>query len=130
VTDASSIRVVLDPTAIRAYATSQAADVGEVIRELADEGACFGVPTLCLLEAAVGLGRDRWELVGVLLAHSRCVQLESPPAAPWRDLAAMATELGGVSRGLTMWWADDCDGYVLTAEPDAYGPYDDRTIGI
>jgi hypothetical protein len=127
VTDGISIRLVLDPTAISAYAHGSD-DVGEVIREVADEGGQFGVPNVCLIDAAVGIDPSRWSIIGVLLAHSRCVPLDTPPG--WQDVAAVAVELASPSRAVAVRCADDNDGYVLSAEPDAYGFYADRVIEI
>lgn len=128
-TGALPIRIVLDHTAITSYAAGTALDVGEVIREVADEGAGFGVPTLCLVEAAAGMGASLWAPVGVLLAHSRCVRLEVPPVG-WRNLARATALLGSQVRAVALLWAVEHGGYVVTGEPAGYGPYEDRTIGI
>ena len=47
----TDIRIILDTSATFAYATGSL-NVGEVIAEVADEGAGFAVPLLCLVEAA------------------------------------------------------------------------------
>jgi hypothetical protein len=127
VTDGAPIRIVLDSTAIVAFAHGSD-DVGEVIRELADEGNHFAVPSVCLIEAALHLEPSLWPVAAVLLAHPRAVRLESPP--DWRDVAAVAKDLGSQTRAVPLWWADAYDGYVLSAEPDRFGLYADRVIGF
>jgi hypothetical protein len=44
------IRIILDTSAIHAYVKGSI-DVGEVISEIADEGACAGLPVPCVVEA-------------------------------------------------------------------------------
>jgi hypothetical protein len=127
VTDDSRIVAVLDATAVVAYARGSV-HLGEVIREVSDDGNRFAVPSSCLVEAALRLDRADWLTVGVLLAHSRCVRLETPPG--WQDVAAVARELVSASRAVAILWAFDSDGFVLSAEPQAYGRYADRVIGI
>jgi hypothetical protein len=46
------IRVVLDTSAIIAYAQGSSIDVGEVITEVDDEECAVALPVLCLVEAA------------------------------------------------------------------------------
>jgi hypothetical protein len=124
-----SIRVILDGTAVAAYATGSD-DVGEVLREVADEEGCrFAVPAACLTDGAAATSSDLWPVLDVLLAHPRCVRL--PYGYDWRDLAAATATLGGQGRAAAMLAAVDHRAYLLTTEPQAYGGDDSAlVIGI
>ncbi len=125
---AGPVRVVLDGTAIAAYATGSD-DVGEVLREVADEGCRFAVPVACLTEGAAAADPDLWPVLDVLLAHPRCSRL--PYGDDWRDLAAATAALGGPGRAAAMLAAVDHSAYLLTREPQAYGGDDSAlVIGI
>jgi hypothetical protein len=59
----TEVRAILDTTAVLGYAAGSI-HVGEVIAEVADEKATFGVPLPCLVEAARAR-TDRAHLSGV-----------------------------------------------------------------
>jgi hypothetical protein len=122
-----SLRAILDTSAIRAYAAGSIA-VGELIGEFSDEGTAFGVPALCLVEAATGAAEHARSLLAVLTEHPHAELLPLDPAQ-WQRIAAAAGLLGSVSRAcaalpVALGQAD----YAVTAEPDAYPGID--TIGI
>jgi hypothetical protein len=119
------VRAVLDTTAIAAYGRG-AVSVGEILAEITDEHAGFGIPELCLIEAAAQLDVDEWPALALLVGHSQCVRLETP--TDWRDVARAARLLGSTSRAVAMLAAVDHRAYLLTAEPDVYG--DDAPLVI
>jgi hypothetical protein len=121
------LHVVLDTTAVHAYANGSD-HVGEVLRELVDEGVGFAVPAVCLVEAAGRAKDDRWPVLNLLAVHPHCVLL--PLAGEdWRSVAAAARLLGDLGRATAaLPVARDQALYVLTAEPDAYRGL--ATIGI
>jgi hypothetical protein len=122
-----ALHVVLDTTAVAAYARGSD-HVGEVLRELVDEGAGFGLLALCLYEAADRVKEDRWPLLDLLAAHPYCTALPLP-VDDWRPVAAAAQLLGDLGRATAaLPVARDQALYVLTSEPDAYGGL--PTIGI
>lgn len=113
-------RLALDSTAVAAYAAGSE-DVGEVLRELADEGVRFAVPALCVVEGAGLLPDKVWPLLDVLtgLPHAVTVPLE---AEDWRRVAAATQLLGGMGRACAaLLYASGHVDYVLTCEPEAYG---------
>ncbi len=83
----SLARLTLDTTTVAAYALGSE-DVGEVLRELADEGARFAIPAVCVVEAAVQLPDKAWPLLDVLvrLPHAVTVPLN---AEDWRHTVSM-----------------------------------------
>jgi hypothetical protein len=117
VVNSSPLRVVLDTTAIAAYARGTV-DVGEVIAEVAMEGATFGLPVACLAEAVSEKGVDVGRLA-VLARHasSAIVPLE---ASIWQPLAATMNVLGPLARASAFLAANHHDAWILTAEPSAY----------
>jgi hypothetical protein len=114
-----NIRAVLDTTAIRAYTAGSLA-VGELIREFSDEGAQFGVPALCLIEAATGADEHALAMLDLLTGHPDAALLPLDPDQ-WRHTAAAAALLGSIARAsAALPVAHRRAGYVVTAEPDAY----------
>lgn len=113
------IRAVLDTTALRSYATGAFA-VGELIGEFSDEGVQFGIPAVCMVEAARGADSQAVALLAVLDGHPDAVWLPVD-RDQWGHLAAAAHLLGGIARAcaalpIALRQAD----YIVTAEPDAY----------
>lgn len=120
------IRIVLDTTAITAYAGSSIA-VGEVITEVGEENALVALPVACLVEAYRHVPDDQLSTVGLLAGHSSVVVVDTDPD-DWLALAGLARDLGRVDAAAALLLAVDADGYVLTAEPDAYGNPDEMPI--
>lgn len=125
----TAVRIILDTSATLAY-TAGSLDVGEVIAEVADEGAGFGVPLLCLIEAVRQAGAHSLPSLYLLGAHEHGVIL-SDQADRWRALAGVARILGRADLAYTLLAAQDHGAYILTAEPGAYGdPGRDIVIDI
>jgi hypothetical protein len=122
-----SIRAVLDTSAIRAYTAGSIA-VGELIGEFSDEGAQFGLPVLCLIEAATAASPQALSMLNLLTHHSDAELLDLS-ADLWHRAATAATLYGSAARACAALPVIDHDaGYVMTAEPDAYPGVD--VIGI
>jgi hypothetical protein len=114
-----SIRAVLDTSAILAYAGGSIA-VGELIGEFSDEGARFGLPVLCLVEAATDANPQILAMLNLLTHHSHAEILPLRPDQ-WQRIATAATFYGTTSRACTALPVIDEDaGYVMTADPAAY----------
>lgn len=123
------LRVVLDTSAVLAYAQGRV-HVGEIVAEVLDEGAEFGVPVVCLAAAAAETkDPDRLE---VLVRRTGCVVVPHV-AADWRSLgfcvaggrpfdlaAAMLAAVGG------------SDAHIVSGMPNAYAPAGDAVsvIGV
>jgi len=122
-----SLRAVLDTSAIQAYAAGSIA-VGELIGEFSDEGAQFGIPVLCLIEAARGADKHARSLLTILAEHPDAEWLPLDETQ-WDQIAAAADLLGTVARACAaLPVAYGHAGYVVTAAPDAYPGLD--VIGI
>jgi hypothetical protein len=101
--------------------------VGEPIAEVHSEGGRIVVPVVCLIEAAREVGE---EMPRVLLRHRAC---SVPPVTveTWPALAAGTRKLGRLDLAAALYLATMGEGYVLTAEPEAYGDLgEDSVIGI
>ena len=79
----SSARLVLDTSAVAAYGRGSI-HVGETIGEIADEGAAFAVPTICLAEAVMDAEPEELTLIDVLASHPS--RREIPLTDDWRNL--------------------------------------------
>jgi hypothetical protein len=122
-----TLRAVLDTSAIQAYAAGSIA-VGELIGEFSDEGAQFGIPALCLIEAARRADKHIRSLLTILAEHPDAEWLPLTEAH-WEQIAAAADLLGNVARACAaLPVAHGQAGYVVTADPDAYPGLD--VIGI
>jgi hypothetical protein len=122
-----NVRAVLDTSAIRAYTAGSIA-VGELIGEFSDEGAQFGLPVLCLVEAATGASPHALAMLNLLTHHSGA-ELLPMDVGQWHRTATAATLYGSTARACAALPVIDHDaGYVVTAEPDAYPGVD--IIGI
>ena len=118
--------LVLDRSAIVAYAAGSV-HVGEPITEVYSEGGQIVIPVVCLVEAASEVGD---EMPRVLLRHPACTV---PPVTMemWPALAAGTRRLGRLDLAAALYLATTGEGYVLTAEPDAYGDLgEDSVIAI
>jgi hypothetical protein len=114
-----TLRAVLDTSAIQAYAEGSVA-VGELIGELSDEGARFGLPVLCLIEAAQGADKHASSLLTVLSEHpdAQWLPLDSEQ---WRHIAAAADLLGTIANACAaLPVAHGQANYVVTDQPDVY----------
>ena len=108
--------LVLDRSAIVAYAAGSV-HVGEPIAEVHADGGRVVVPVICLIEAAREVGDD---MPRVLVDHPAC---SVPPvtAGLWQALAAGTRVLGRLDLSAALLAATTGEGYVLSAEPEAYG---------
>jgi hypothetical protein len=123
------IRLILDTSAVLAYAETSI-HVGETIAEVVDEGGAFGVPAVCLAEASRLVADKLADGVTLLVRHPSCVVLPTL-AEDWTAPAAWTRVLGRIDLAAALVEATDRPaGYVLSAEPDAYGDDDMPVIRI
>lgn len=92
----TTLRAVLDTTAVIAYARGSH-DLGEVIAEIASEGADVAVPVACLLEAAQHTDPSAFGLLDMLAAHAHSALL-ALDTDRWRLHANAARLLGTLGR--------------------------------
>jgi hypothetical protein len=122
------LRAVLDTSAVLAFAAGSI-DVGETIGEIADEDAGFAVPVICLLEVASRVTADPQPMLDALASHPHGTVLPLAPAE-WRRVAAASSLLGDTGRACAaLPVVSGQAGYVMTAEPEAYGE-GIETIGV
>jgi hypothetical protein len=120
------VRVVLDASAIVAYAASSIA-VGEILVEVGDEGARVGLPVFCLAEAYRRVPDHDVAAVGLLAGHPAVVVVDTDPDE-WMPLAQAARDLGRVDTAAALLLTIDADGHLMTSDPDAYGDWKDLPI--
>lgn len=120
------VRVVLDASAIAAYAATSIA-VGEILVEVGDEGAHVGLPVSCLAEAYRRVPEDQVAVVSLLAGHPTVVVVDTDPNE-WLPLAQATRALGRVDTAAALLLTVAADGHLMTAEPDAYGDWKDLPV--
>jgi hypothetical protein len=120
---APDLRLVLDRTALQAYATA-IGQVATTLREVViDEGGYYGVPVTALIETIVGSSAAGVGRLRQLTAQPSCQVLPVLSEHAWL-LADWMRRLGGNARldravcAMAATWS--VNGYVLTSEPHAY----------
>jgi hypothetical protein len=112
------VRAVLDCSAMLSYARGHV-HVGEIIVEVADEGAYVGLPAVTLLDAFARVigdqpGRAR---LGVLAALPGVALLELGVSEAAQVAPAVALTSGDLGRAHAVWAALEHGSYYLTAQP-------------
>ncbi|SCG72721.1 hypothetical protein [Micromonospora inositola] len=116
--DDIEIRAVLDSSAILSYSRAHV-HVGELLVDIADEGAYVGLPTVALLDAYAQIRTDQpaSARLGVLATLPGVAVLPLTAA----DAAAVAATVrlvkGDLARAHCVWAALAHDAYYLTSEP-------------
>ena len=108
--------LVLDTSAIKAFAAGSV-DVGEPIAEVHADGGRVVIPIVCLIEAARHVGDD---MPRVLVDHPAC-EVAPFTVELWPAAIAGIRILGRLDLAVALLVATMGNGYVLTAEPEAYG---------
>lgn len=109
------IRLILDTSAILAF-TEGSTVVGKAIIKVADEGSLFGLPVMCLAEAArSAVDADRLDL---LVNHPAAAVLTVDPFQ-WRAFAATHRAVGRLDTAAALLAAAGNDCAVLTARPQS-----------
>lgn len=115
--------LVLDRSAIVAYAAGSV-HVGEPISEVYADGGRVLVPVVCLIEAAREVGD---EMPRLLVVHPACTVADLAGEL-WPALAAGTRVLGRLDLAVALLAATAGGGYVLTAEPEAYGDLGEDSV--
>jgi hypothetical protein len=115
--------LVLDTSAIKAFAAGSV-DVGEPIVEVHADGGRVVIPIVCLIEAARHVGDDMPRL---LVDHPACEALPLT-AELWPAVTAGVRILGRLDLAFALLVATTGNGYVLTAEPEAYGEIGENSV--
>jgi hypothetical protein len=114
-----TIQAVLDRSALRSYARGHI-HVGELLVDIADEGAAMGVPAAALLDAhaqSVGDEHARALLrLLVTLPGITVLDLNARTAPPTADVVPSAK--GDIPRSHAVWAAKEHEAYYLTTEPE------------
>ena len=115
---APTIQAVLDRSALQSYARGHV-HVGELLIDVADEGAFMAVPTVTLLDAyAQSLGNEHatalLNLI-VTLPGIAVIDLDAPTASATAE--EVPNSNGDLSRSHSVWAAKAHDAYYLTTEP-------------
>jgi hypothetical protein len=100
--------------------------VGEIIVELNEEDGLFAVPAVCLIGAAQTVPDAH---LGLLTKHPACRVLPLL-AQDWSPLANAVRIFGRLDLAAALYAARRANGYVLTAEPEAYGDGSDAVIPV
>jgi hypothetical protein len=116
--EAPTIQAVLDRSALQSYARGHI-HVGELLVDVADEGAFMAVPTVTLLDAyAQSLGNEHatalLNLI-VTLPGIAVIDLDAPTASATAE--EVPNSNGDLSRSHSVWAAKAHDAYYLTTEP-------------
>ncbi|MFY1686580.1 hypothetical protein [Plantactinospora sp. WMMB782] len=120
------IRIVLDSTAIAAYADRSIA-VGEIITQVGEENSLVALPVACLAEAFLHIHEGELPLVAVLAAHPSTVVVNAD-VSDWLDLAGLARDLGRVDAATALMLALRTDGYILTKQPGLYDGFEGAPV--
>lgn len=123
----TQVRIVLDTSAIVDYANGSV-HVGEVLREVADDGGSFALPMICLAKAGSTLPLGRLPMLDVLVKLEQCSGVNY--GGDWQELSRVARGVGNIGRGAALLLAISRGAYVLTAEPDEYGDEQDSVIAV
>ncbi|BCJ74443.1 hypothetical protein CS0771_39870 [Catellatospora sp. IY07-71] len=123
-----NITVVLDASAVRAYARLESVSVGELLQTIAEDGDLAGIPALCLVDLWPGLAKEEQALVTDLVSRDDSpvevlpLHMDLVPA-----VAAAAGTLGhGTAHAVAA--VQDLGATLATFHPDHYtdalDPYD------
>lgn len=110
------VRAIVDASAVAAFCRGDAVGLGEVIAEITDEGATFGLPVPCLAAGAAEV--DDHELLNLLVDHPSCVLLVERDS--WPDLAHTLPLVDRYDVASAAVAAGRLGAYVLTRRPGWY----------
>jgi hypothetical protein len=113
----------LDTSAILRFARGGPASIGagEVIAEIQDEDAGFGLPLPCLAEAWRYAGDDHTGLFEMLVGHKAAVWLPGPD--DWRAVAVATDIAGRPDAAVAALLAIDYDVGLLSTTPALYAGF-------
>ncbi|MEV4627227.1 hypothetical protein AB0J90_13140 [Micromonospora sp. NPDC049523] len=116
--DEIEIRAVLDTSAMLSYARGHL-HVGELLVDIADEGAYAGLPAVTLLDAYARVGGDApaRARLGVLAALPSVAVLPLGSGEAGDTAAFVRLVKGDLARAHAVWAALQHDAYYLTSEP-------------
>lgn len=119
----AEIRAVLDTTAIISYVRGHV-HVGELLVDIADEGAYVGLPSVALLAAHAEVIADRAARarLGLLAALPAVLTLALGQAETADVATVVALADGDLGRAHAAWAAMEHAAYFLTTEPDQAPP--------
>jgi len=112
------IRAVLDCSALQSYARGHV-HVGELLVDVADEGAYFGIPAAALTEAYAAAQDDRHEAALIYLfttlVGTTVLDLDSETASDMAGTLLLTDK--DMSRAHAVWAAHKYQALYLTTEP-------------
>ncbi|MEU5550570.1 hypothetical protein ABZ738_12420 [Micromonospora sp. NPDC047793] len=112
------IRAVLDSSAVLSFSRGHV-HVGELLVDIADEGAYVGLPTVALLEAYAQISADQpaTARLGVLATLPGVAILPLGAVQAAEVSATVRMVKGDLARAHAVWAALRHDAYYLTTEP-------------
>jgi hypothetical protein len=122
--DARPVQLVLDASAIVEF-TRESVHVGEVLAEVASEGAVAALPVPCLVEAVHAVADD--DRLGLLVGHNATVVI-TDERADWRVLATAYDTVGRADAASAFLAALDHDAGLLTRQPGLYAGIDNDSL--
>lgn len=123
-----NVTVVLDASALRAYARLDSVSVGELLQTVAEDGDLAGIPVLALVDLWPDLGKEEQNLVTDLIGRADSpVQVLPMHTDLVPAVAASARSLGhGPAHAVAV--VQDLGATLATFHPDRYtgilDPYD------
>lgn len=114
------IRAVLDRSAIQSYGRGHI-HIGELLVDIADEGAHMAVPAVSLLDAHASFGKDAHAraLLRLLVTLPGIAVLKLDAAAASAIAPTCVQADGDLSRAHAVWAANHFGALYLTTEPDS-----------
>lgn len=113
-----AIQAVLDRSALQSYARGHI-HVGELLIDVADEGASIAVPTVALMDAyAQSLGdKHATALLNLIITLPGITVMDLDAKTARGSAAEAPCAEGDLSRSHAVWAAKAHDAYFLTTEP-------------
>jgi hypothetical protein len=112
------IRAVLDRSALRSYTLGHL-HIGELLVDIADEGAYLAIPAATLAEASAGLMNDEHAdaLLRLLVTLPGTTVLDLDGESAFSIAGTVMQTAGDISRAHAVWAANKHNAYYLTTEP-------------
>ncbi|MDM4723467.1 hypothetical protein QTQ03_29230 [Micromonospora sp. WMMA1363] len=118
----SPVTLILDRSALVAYAVNRSIHVGEPLHEVIEDGNLFGVTAVTVAEAeTLVTDRKDWQVLRQLLGRDACLVLPTR-GDTWRELAYWRAVTGRGDLATTVLAALEHRASILSADANRYGP--------
>lgn len=123
-----NITVVLDASAVRAYARLESISVGELLQTVAEDGDLAGIPALCLVDLWPDLAKEEQALITDLVSREDSPVEVLPLHMDLVPVVAAAARSLGHGPAHAAAAVQDLGATLATCQPDRYAgaldPYD------